>query len=384
MYYEFATASRIVFGPGTAATLPDKAAELGNKPCLVTGGSPERVQWLIDNLTAKGMIPHMVSIFGEPDTGNIALAAKEAREAECDVVIAIGGGSVLDAGKALAALLTNTDDIYDYLEVVGKGQPLTEKPMPLIAVPTTAGTGSEVTANAVLVSPEHGVKVSMRSTDMIADIALIDPELTRSMPPEVTAATGIDALTQLIEAYVCNQTNPMTDALCREGFIRTSWALRAAYADGNDINARGAMHMAAMFSGICLANAKLGAVHGFAAPLGGEFNAPHGVVCACLLPHVMEMNIRTLRERDPDSIALDGYAEIAAILTEGLHIGARDGIDWIKELCTDLAIPKLRDLGVKPEDFEALANKAAQSSSMKGNPVELTQAELVEILENAY
>ncbi len=384
MYYEFATASRIVFGPGTAATLPDKAAELGSKPCLVTGGSPDRVQWLIDGLTERDMTPHMVSIFGEPDTGNMSISAEEAREAGCDVVIAIGGGSVLDAGKALAALITNTDDIYDYLEVVGKGQPLTEKPVPLIAVPTTAGTGSEVTANAVLVSPEHGVKASMRSTDMIADIALIDPELTRSMPPEVTAATGIDALTQLIEAYTCNQTNPMTDALAREGLIRVSWALRTAYADGNDISARGAMHMAAMFSGICLANAKLGAVHGFAAPLGGEFGVPHGIVCACLLPHVIDMNIRALRERDPDAIALDGYAEVAAILTGGAAVGARDGVDWITELCSDLAIPTLRDLGVKREDFEGLAEKAAKASSMKGNPIKLTKDELIEILEKAY
>lgn len=384
MYYEFATASRIVFGPGTAATLPDKAAELGSKPCLVTGGSPERVQWLVDGLTNKGMAPHMVSIFGEPDTGNIALSAEKAREAGCDVVIAIGGGSVLDAGKALAALITNTADVYDYLEVIGKGLPLTEKPMPLIAVPTTAGTGSEVTANAVLLSPEHGVKVSMRSTDMIADIALVDPELTRSMPPEVTAATGIDALTQLIEAYTCNQTNPMTDALCREGLIRVSWALRTAYANGNDINARGAMHMAAMFSGICLANAKLGAVHGFAAPLGGEFGVPHGLVCACLLPHVMEMNIRALRERDSDAIALDGYTEIAAILTGEYGVKAMDGVDWIKELCTDLAIPRLHDIGVKREDFVPLVNKAAQASSMKGNPIRLTTDELMEILENAY
>lgn len=384
MYFEFATASRIIFGPGTAATLPDNIAGLGSTPCLVTGSDPSRFQWLTDALTTAGKAPHIVTVSGEPATTMIAEAATGARQAGCDVVIAMGGGSVLDAGKAIAALITNTADIDDYLEVVGKGLPLTNKPMPLIAVPTTAGTGSEVTANAVLVSPEHGVKVSMRSRDMIADIALIDPELTRSMPPAVTAATGMDALVQLIEAYTCNQTNPMTDALCREGLIRVSWALRTAYADGNDITARGAMHMAAMFSGICLANAKLGAVHGFAAPLGGEYGAPHGVVCASLLPHVMAANITALREREPDAIALDGYAEIASILTGEFNRGAQDGIDWVTELCTDLSIPRLRELGVKPEDFDALAKKAANASSMKGNPVELTHDELLGILEAAY
>lgn len=384
MYFEFATASRIVFGPGTAATLPDKIAEFGSTPCLVTGSDPSRFQWLTDALAQAGTPAHMVAVSGEPDTLSIAKAATEAREAGCDVVIALGGGSVLDSGKAIAALITNTADIYDYLEVVGKGMPLTTQPVPLIAVPTTAGTGSEVTANAVLLSPEHGVKVSMRSRDMIANIALIDPELTRSMPPAVTASTGMDTLVQLIEAYTCNQTNPMTDALCREGLIRVSWALRSAYADGNEITARGAMQMAAMFSGICLANAKLGAVHGFAAPLGGEYGAPHGVVCACLLPHVMTANITALREREPDAIALDGYAEIAAILTGEFNVGAQNGIDWVTELCSDLSIPRLRDLGVKRDDFAALADKAAKASSMKGNPIELTKDELIGILEAAY
>ena len=260
----------------------------------------------------------------------------------------------------------------------------TEKPAPLIAVPTTSGTGSEVTANAVLLSPEHGVKVSMRSADMIPNIALIDPELTLSMPPEVTASTGMDALCQLIEAYVSNKSNPMTDCICREGLYRCSWALKTAYDDGSEITARGAMAMAGMFSGIALANAKLGAVHGFAAPLGGEFNAPHGVVCASLLPHVMAMNIRALKEREPDSPALDAYTEVAAILTGEYGIGAEDGITWVQELCEDLNIPGLKEMGVKTEDFAALADKAAKASSMKGNPLKLTKAELVEILERAY
>ncbi|MGL1861675.1 MAG: iron-containing alcohol dehydrogenase [Pseudodesulfovibrio sp.] len=384
MHFEFATAAKIIFGPGTAASIPNMAANFGSTVCLVTGSSPKRTQWVVDALAEKQLSTHVVSISGEPSTTIIADAANAARNAGCDVVIAIGGGSVLDAGKALAALLTNTADLFDYLEVIGKGQPLTEKPAPLIAVPTTSGTGSEVTANAVLLSPEHGVKVSMRSADMIPNVALIDPELTLSMPPEVTASTGMDALCQLIEAYVSNKSNPMTDCICREGLYRCSWALKTAYDDGSEITARGAMAMAGMFSGIALANAKLGAVHGFAAPLGGEFNAPHGVVCASLLPHVMAMNIRALKEREPDSPALDAYTEVAAILTGEYGIGAEDGITWVQELCEDLNIPGLKEMGVKTEDFAALADKAAKASSMKGNPLKLTKAELVEILERAY
>ncbi|WP_319468341.1 iron-containing alcohol dehydrogenase [uncultured Pseudodesulfovibrio sp.] len=383
MHFDFATAARIIFEPKSAHTIPALARELGSRPCLVTGSRPENAQWLVDALSADMDSPLIISISGEPDTGTIAKASETARAHGCDLVIAMGGGSVMDAGKAIAALITNTADLFDYLEVVGKGFPLGETPVPLITVPTTAGTGSEVTANAVVLSREHNVKVSLRSRAMIADIAVVDPELMVSMPPSVTAATGMDALTQLIEAYVSVGANPMTDGLCREGMRRAARSLRQACEHGNDIKARTDMALASLFSGIALANAKLGAVHGFAAPLGGQFHVPHGVACAVLLPHVMEANIRALSDGERDTITLRKFEEIARILTGNENAAPEDGIKWLKSLCSDLDMPSLPKLGVTPQDFGELADKAANASSMKGNPVQLGREDLIEILRQA-
>lgn len=384
MQFDFATASRIVFKQGAAKDIPTLAASLGQRPCLVTGSNPGRTQWLADALTSGTTPPLVIKVVDEPDTDTMAEAVEQARAHGCDVVIGIGGGSVMDAAKVIAALATNTDNLFDYLEVVGKGQPLTRKPLPLITAPTTAGTGSEVTANGVLLSKGHGVKVSLRSTDMIADIAVVDPELTLSVPPEVTAATGMDALTQLIEAYVSVNANPMTDALCMEGLGKAGRSLQRAFEDGSNIKARSDMALASLFSGIALANAKLGAVHGFAAPLGGEFHIPHGIACATLLPHVMKINIRALHERGRDSKTLCTYGKIARILTTHNRATSGEGIQWIKDLSTAMNIPRLSQLGVTEADFPILAEKAANASSMKGNPIALTKEELLEILSMAF
>ncbi|ACS81212.1 iron-containing alcohol dehydrogenase [Maridesulfovibrio salexigens] len=383
MNFQFSTAPKIVFGPDTARSIPEHAATKGNNACLVTGKSPQRIQWLIDGLQEKGLSLHIVSIAGEPDTELIAGHAAEARAKNCDIVVAVGGGSVLDAGKAIAALIPNKRDVFDYLEVVGKGLPLTEKPLPLIAAPTTSGTGSEVTTNAVLLCAKQKVKVSLRSADMIPDIAVVDPLLTISAPPSVTAATGLDALTQLMESFVSRHAAPLTNALCREGLKHGAHSMLPAYKNGQDIEARTGMALASLFSGITLANAKLGAVHGFAAPLGGEFKAPHGAVCAALLPYVMEMNIRALKECDPQNPALPAYTEIAQILTGNNEAQAADGIEWVKTICAEMKIPGLGEIGVQEKDFKSLAAKAARASSMKGNPIELTENELLEILANA-
>ncbi|MGE4194387.1 MAG: iron-containing alcohol dehydrogenase [Pseudodesulfovibrio sp.] len=383
MQFTFATASKILFATGAAQRIPELAGNLGSRPCLVTGANPKRAQWLVDGLTQTLCEPLVMPVSGEPDTEGAAEAAKAAREAGCDVVIGLGGGSVMDTAKVVAALITNTDDIYEYLEVVGKGNPLDKHPVPLITAPTTSGTGSEVTANGVLLSREHGVKVSLRSTEMIADMAVVDPQLAASMPPHVTAATGMDALTQLMEAFVTHKSTPMTDALCREGLMRAATSLPLAFEDGEDMSAREDMALASLLSGICLANAKLGAVHGFAAPIGGRSHAPHGAVCAALLPHVMEANLRALRERDPDSPSLHAYREVAVMLTADVTCEAEDGAAWVRELCEAMAIPTLGELGVKRDDFALLADQAAKASSMQGNPVELIRDELIGILEAA-
>jgi alcohol dehydrogenase class IV len=264
--------------------------------------------------------------------------------------------------------------------VIGKGLPLTERPAPCIAIPTTAGTGAEVTKNAVLASPEHRVKVSMRHPLMMPVLAIVDPECTLSVPPAVTAATGLDALTQLLEAFISKKANPATDGFCREGLSRAVRSLRRAFENGSDIKAREEMALASLFGGLALANAALGAVHGFAAPLGGMFSAPHGMVCAALLPHVMKANLTVLKMRHPESSALARLTEFAK-LTGGAT--AEDGISWLAGLCRDLQVPPLSALGVTEADFPAIVERSKNASSMKGNPVELTERELMQILHAA-
>jgi alcohol dehydrogenase class IV len=383
MQFEFSTAGRIVFGPGVSGQIPDLVAGSGRRAFLVLGGTAERFRRLLDPIAARGIVGQSCSVTGEPTTEIVQMAAKSAREAATDVVVALGGGSVLDTGKAVAALLTNAGDLLDYLEVVGKGRPLRQAAAPCIAVPTTAGTGAEVTFNAVLGVPDRHVKVSIRSPLMVPRWAVVDPTLTHSMPPELTASTGLDALTQLIEAFVSNKANPLTDGVCREGLQRAGRSLRRAFQDGRDANAREDMSLASLFSGMALANAKLGAVHGFAGPLGGQTLAPHGVICGKLLPYVMQANVRALQDRDTHSPVLARFDEVGRILTGKSTARASDTVAWIEELCAILGLPGLRRYGLSENDFPTVAAKARNASSMKGNPVALTEEELVGILRQA-
>jgi alcohol dehydrogenase class IV len=375
MPFEFATAGRIVFGPGAVREVAPAAMKLGRRALVVTGRSGGSADFLAVEL--RGCVYFRVT--SEPTIEMVRSGVRAARAMSCDVVIGFGGGSVIDAGKAIAALLTNTGDVLDYLEVIGRGAPLLASSAPFIAVPTTAGTGSEVTRNAVLGSPEHGVKASLRSPSMLPRVAVIDPELTLSLPPALTASTGLDALTQLIEPCVSVRANAMTDMFCEQGIRRARCSLARAYADGSDIAARTDMSMASLLGGLSLANAGLGAVHGFAAPLGGTFDAPHGAVCAAVLPHAMEVNIRALRARAASSEALQRYERIAVLLTGDNQASAEDGAMWVRKLCENLHIPKLREYGVQDSDVPALVEKAARASSMKANPIVLTEAELFEI-----
>jgi alcohol dehydrogenase class IV len=384
MRFEFATANRILFGPGTVREAGPLAKGFGSHALLVTGRDARRAQLLTSVLHEHGVGASLFAVAGEPDLETIRRGAALARQENCELVISFGGGSALDAGKAIAAMITNEGSLLDYLEVIGAGKPLLKASAPFIAIPTTAGTGSEVTRNAVLASPEHGVKVSLRSPFMLPKIALVDPELTYDLPPAITASTGLDALTQLIEPYVCSRANPMTDALCVEGIRRAARSLRVAFDDGRDAAAREDMAMASLFGGMALANAGLGAVHGFAAPIGGRFPAPHGAVCAALLSHVMQANLRALQERQPASEALRRYEEIARLLTGKPTATASDGVEWVRRLVADLQIPGLRHYGILPEHTAELVAKAEKASSMKANPIALTPAELAGILENAF
>ena len=383
--FEFATAGRILFGAGTLAEVPALAAAMGRRAMIVTGSGAagQHAEPLIEQLKQKGIDCLPFSVSGEPTTTMVLEGARRGRETSRDLVIAIGGGSALDAGKAISALLTNEGDLTDYLEVIGRGAALTRPSAPCIAIPTTAGTGAEVTRNAVLQSPEHRVKVSLRSPLMLPRLAVVDPLLTHTMPPAVTAATGLDALTQLMEAFVCNAANPLTDGLCREGLTRATRSLQRAFDNASDAGAREDMSVASLFGGLALANAKLGAVHGFAAPLGGMFRAPHGAVCARLLPHVMAANVQALVSRAPKSPSLGRYGEVAQILTGNPQASARDGVRWIERLCAILRVPPLAAYGMKAEDVPALAAQSRAASSMKGNPIALTDDELERILLHA-
>lgn len=373
--FEFATAARVMFGAGTAAQLGAVAAGLGSRALVVTGSDPRRAA-----LAGARVDGEVWVVRGEPTVADVEAGVAFARGHGCDVVVAIGGGSAIDAGKAIAALLTNEGSALDYLEVIGRGRALVHA-APVIAVPTTAGTGSEVTRNAVLTA--EGVKVSLRSAGMLPRVALVDPLLTLSLPPTITADTGLDALTQCLEPLVCNKAGPITDALAREGLTRAARSLRRAVTHGDDVAARTDMCVASLCGGMALANAALGAVHGFAGPIGGVFPAPHGAVCARLLPEVMAVNVAALRARAPDGEGLARYAEVARIVTGDACATIADGIRWVRDLVMELGVRALSDHGVTAADLPGLVARARRASSMRGNPIVLTDDELLAVLTAA-
>jgi alcohol dehydrogenase class IV len=381
--FEFATAPRIIFGAGALRDVGPIAKNFGLRALIVTGRSAGRAAALNDLLGEQGIARWTLAIAGEPTIGDIERGVQLARREGCDLVIGFGGGSAIDAAKAIGALTTNTGDVADYLEVVGRANPLTTPALPVIAIPTTAGTGAEVTRNAVLASPEHRVKVSVRSPLILPKVALVDPELTYDLPAGLTANTGLDALTQLIEPYVSCKANPLTDSICVEGIRRVARSLRRVFDNGADKPAREDMALASLFGGLALANAGLGAVHGFASPIGGMFPAPHGAVCAALLPHVMEANIIALRERAPRGEALRRYDDVARQLVGSERVGAAEGVVWVENLCSHLKILPLHRYGMTAKDAASIVAAALKASSMKANPIELSAVELRETLERA-
>jgi alcohol dehydrogenase class IV len=382
MRFELATAARIVFRPGAVSDLPEIAREFGTRALLVTGRNTSRAAPLAADLQHAGIESSMFAVDAEPTLDVVRNGVQAARHGR-DLVIGFGGGSAIDAGKAIAALATNSGEPLDYLEMIGRGRAFERAPLPFIAVPTTAGTGAEVTRNAVLGSPEHGVKASLRSPLMLPKAAVIDPDLTLDLPPEITASTGLDALTQLIEPYVSNRANSLTDLFCMEGMKRVSTSLVRAWRNGGDHPARQSMSFASLLGGLALANAGLGVVHGFAAPLGAMLNAPHGALCAAVLPHGIAINVQALRQRAPDHEALRKYGEIARVLTGDAAAEPEDAANWATALCQQLSISALRAYGLDHGQIPELVEKAAKANSMKGNPIPLTQHELTDIAERA-
>lgn len=380
--FTFATAGQIRFGTGTAPEAIPATLEHSGDIFLVHGKNPSRIPFPWDDLRAKAHSLTTVSITDEPDLTTITRHSLTARESKAGVFLAIGGGSVLDAAKALAALATNREEPRHYLEVVGEGQPLTNDPLPVIALPTTAGTGSEVTRNAVLTVPEEKVKVSLRHPRMLPALAIVDPALTVPMPPELTAQTGMDAITQLLEALFTPFSTPLTDPLCRCGLYHAGRSLTKAFHDGNNLSAREGMAIASLLSGIALANAKLGIIHGIAAPLGGAIGAPHGAICAALAGPATAINLHALRQRQPDSPALRKMADAATLLGFGAH--EADALaPGLNALAHAIDIPPLRKWGLTNEMLPSLTEQAARASSTKGNPIALLPGEILTILRHA-
>jgi len=376
--FDLALPPRISFGPGRAADVPEIVAGLGSRVLVVTGSTPARVESVIAPLRAGADVVEVFTVGAEPTVQDARSATAIGHALGAEVVVAIGGGSPIDLGKAVAMLLGNGGDPMDYIEVVGRGQPILRAPLPLVAVPTTAGTGAEVTANAVLSVKEHGVKASLRHPLMIPRHAIVDPALTMDCPPAVTAASGMDALTQCLEPYVSKRANRMTDSWARMGMMAAGRSLVAAYWDGSDAAARADMSLCSLLGGLSLANAKLGAVHGFAGVLGGMTDAPHGALCAALLGPVCEANLAR-----GDARLVGRFGHVAACLTGIPEATPEDGLHWIEHTRALFQIPGLSDYGLSAADTDVVVSRAARASSMQGNPVELSIDDLAEVFQAA-
>jgi alcohol dehydrogenase class IV len=381
--FDFATAGRIVFGWDRLQELPKLAAGFGSRVLLVCGSKPKRIQPCLQLLEQNHCRVECFQVLNEPSIDTIEAGSRKAREG-FDWVLGMGGGSVLDAAKAIAIMTRQSGEVMDYLEVIGHGKPFQSPGLPMVAVPTTAGTGSEVTRNAVLSSNEHKVKVSMRHPSMLPDMALVDPALTVSCPPTITAATGLDALTQLIEPFLSCKANPMTDAFCRQGIPLAAQSIRTVVEKPEDKQARTDMALASLLGGLALANAGLGAVHGIAGPFGGMFpGAPHGAICAALLPGSLEVNHRVIKDRHPDHACLQRFDELARMINGEAHASFESMLNWVVETIVKLNIPGLGTYGFSNEHLPDLIQKSKNASSIKGNPIELTHNEIQTILQKA-
>lgn len=381
--FQFATAARVLFGAGTAERLGGEASQLMTRALLVTGANTDRHEHIIASLRDADIVATQLTITHEPTIEEVDAATKRACEAQCDGVISVGGGSAIDAGKAIAALVSNPGGALRYVEVIGEGLPLTRPGLAFVAVPTTAGTGAEVTKNAVLASQTRAVKVSLRHQSMLPRLAIVDSLLTHEVPRALSVATGLDALTQVIEPFVSPRANPLTDGLCREAIRRAPQALRRVAHDLGDAEARDDMALVSLFGGLALANSKLGAVHGLAGPLGGALEAHHGALCARLLPLVVQANLQALVSRSPDNPCLHKFRELAILLTGSAHAQAKDAVTALSELTAELGTVPFGRYGLLPEQFDPLIDSALRSSSMQGNPLQLERDELRGILEAA-
>lgn len=368
---------RILFGRGEAARAAGLIRAFGSRGVIVHGATASRAAWLIEAVQGQGADVLALACGTEPSLPMLEAALASARPFKADWVAALGGGAALDLGKALAALLPAPGGPMDHLEVVGKGLPLSRPPLPFIALPTTAGTGAEATKNAVIGLPDHGRKVSLRDDRMVARLAIVDPALTDNTPRAVTLASGLDAVTQVIEPFVSGKATPFTDAITAPAIPRGLQALHRLV-QGEDPAARDELAWVSLSGGIALANAGLGAVHGLAGVIGGLVPAPHGAVCGALLGPILRLN--RARAAGETAVRLDAvFAQVAATLGGDAARAPETLADWARAA----GLPSLGDLGLPSGLHDQVARDAMSSSSMKGNPVELSTADLMSALDAA-
>ena len=370
----FLTASEIRFGRGKACEVAVTAKGFGQRAMLVNGATAARADWLADQLAPVARF----AVGREPDIAMIEAGVAAARAAKVQVIVALGGGAVIDAGKAIAALVPAHLPMMDYLEVVGRGLPLEADPLPFIAVPTTAGTGAEVTKNAVIGVPSARRKVSLRDNRMLPDVAVIDPALTDGTPKSVTLASGLDAITQVIEPYLCTKANRLTDVLCRNA-IPLGLAALVRLMEAEDVGARDDLAWVSLCGGLALANAGLGAVHGLAGPIGGVAPAPHGAVCGVLLPPVLAANAQAAT-----GVAAARISEVQTWISDAFGVETKQAMATLQNWSQHHGLPRLSQMGVREDELQSIAQASLGSSSMRGNPVALTEGALTDILYAAY
>ena len=370
----FLTASEIRFGRGKACEVAVTAKGFGQRAMLVNGATAARADWLADQLAPVARF----AVGREPDIAMIEAGVAAARAAKVQVIVALGGGAVIDAGKAIAALVPAHLPMMDYLEVVGRGLPLEADPLPFIAVPTTAGTGAEVTKNAVIGVPSARRKVSLRDNRMLPDVAVIDPALTDGTPKSVTLASGLDAITQVMEPYLCTKANRLTDVLCRNA-IPLGLAALVRLMEAEDVGARDDLAWVSLCGGLALANAGLGAVHGLAGPIGGVAPAPHGAVCGVLLPPVLAANAQAAT-----GVAAARISEVQTWISDAFGVETKQAMAALQNWSQHHGLPRLSQMGVREDELQSIAQASLGSSSMRGNPVALTEGALTDILYAAY
>lgn len=378
--FDLAVPVDIRFGAGRVSEVPEVFARLGaSRVLVVTGRTTSRADTLRSELRETGISSVVFGVATEPSIERVRAAVSLVAESGCDAVLGFGGGSALDVAKAVAVLALSGTDPTDHLEVIGAGHPIERPGLSCVAVPTTAGTGSEVTRNSVLSG--GGVKASLRSPLILPKVALVDPELLVGVPKPTIAASGMDALSQLIEPLLSKRANPFSDALARDGIRRSARSLRRGYEEGmEESGVREDLALASLFSGMCLANSGLGAVHGLAAAAGARLSAPHGAVCAAVLAAVMDVNLRALRERAREHPALPRMTEVATLLTGLPEATPEDAIAWLQELTAALSIPGLASYGLNQDEIAPMVAAAQKASSMRGNPIELRDEEVTEII----